>query len=263
MAPEAKGDLKAVAARLLPCLDLTSLNEDDTPAATESLCRRAVTPFGAVAAVCISPRFVARARAMLRDADVRIATVANFPQGHDEARAVAAEIEAALRDGAEEIDVVINYVAYLAGARDAAMEPVTIARRCCGDGARVKVILETGQLARPDIILAAARDAIAAGADFLKTSTGKTTPGATAEAAEMLFTCIRDHRRATGRKIGLKAAGGIRTVVQARAYADLADRFMGPDYVCPATFRIGASGLLDDILAVLGDGERRQARASY
>jgi deoxyribose-phosphate aldolase len=254
---------RAVAARVLPCLDLTSLNDDDTPAAIDALCRRAITPFGPVAAVCIQPRFVAQAKALLRDTEVRVATVANFPQGTGTETAIAGEIEASLRDGADEIDVVINHVAYLAGARTAAMAPVAIARRCCGARGRVKVILETGRLARPDIMLAAARDAIAAGADFLKTSTGKTVPGATPEAAEMLLTAIRDHRRGADAIIGLKAAGGIRTVAQAVAYVDLAERFFGPPYVRPATFRIGASSLLDDILAILGHGGDSRTSGSY
>lgn len=263
MTRDAGGDRRAVAARLLPCLDLTSLNDEDTPAAIDALCRRAVTPFGPVAAVCLQPRFVAQAKALLRDTAVRVATVANFPHGTAAAAAVAGEIEASLRAGADEIDVVINHVAYSAGARTAAMAPVAIARRCCGARERVKVILETGRLARPDIVLAAGRDAIAAGADFLKTSTGKTSPGATPEAAEMLLTAIRDHRRAANATVGLKVAGGIRTVAQAAAYVELAERLIGPDYVRPATFRIGASSLLDDIFAVLGHGDGSRTSGGY
>ncbi len=263
MTGDAGSEPRAVAARLLPCLDLTSLDDDDTPETIDALCRRAVTAFGRVAAVCVHPRFIGQAKALLRGTGVRIATVANFPRGQAAAQSVVGETEASIRDGADEIDVVINHVAYLAGARTAAMQPVAVARRCCGERIRLKAILETGRLARPDIVLAAARDAIAAGADFLKTSTGKTAPGAEPEAAEMLLTAIRDHRRAADRLIGLKAAGGIRTVPQARAYVHLAERLMGSDYLRPATFRIGASALLDDILAVLGDGETPRASGGY
>lgn len=258
-----RGGLRAAAARLLPCLDLTSLNDDDTPETIDALCRRAVTPFGRVAAVCIYPRFVKQAKAHLRDTNIRVAAVANFPQGNGRPEAVVGEVESSIGNGADEIDIVIDHVAYLAGAQAAAMQPVAVARRCCGERVRLKAILETGRLARPDIVLAAARDAIAAGADFLKTSTGKTTPGAEPEATEMLLTAIRDHWRAASRLIGLKAAGGIRMVPQARTYLHLAERLMGPDYPQPASFRIGASALLNDILDVLGDGEESRNGGDY
>lgn len=263
MAAEAPDSLKVVAARLLPCLDLTSLNDDDTTERIATLCRRAVTPYGKVAAVCVWPRFVAQARDLLRDTDVRVATVVNFPTGNSGAAEVAAETRAAVAAGADEIDLVFPYVAYLAGARAAPRCMVQTVREASGSNRCLKVILETGRLARPDIIAAAARDAIAAGADFLKTSTGKVDPGATPDATEVLLVVIRDHRRATGRSIGLKAAGGIRTVTQAGVYVDLVDRIIGPDLALPATFRIGASGLLDDISAVLGGARAHAGTSGY
>lgn len=252
MAADDAAAIAAVAARLVPCLDLTSLNDDDTPETIAALCRRAVTPHGKVAAVCVYPRFVAQAAAASRDTGVRVATVVNFPAGIAAPDAVATESRAAVAAGADEIDLVFPYVAFLAGARSLAKEMVQAIRGVIGAGHVLKVILETGRLVRPDLIAAAARAAVGAGADFLKTSTGKVDPGATPDAAEILLTVIRDQRRSTARSVGLKAAGGIRTVAQASAYVDQVDRIMGSDYVRPATFRIGASGLLDDVLAVLG-----------
>lgn len=263
MAAEQPDSFKAVAARLLPCLDLTSLSDDDTSDRIAALCRRAVTPIGKVAAVCIWPRFVAQAHDLLLGTDVRVATVVNFPAGIAGSAAVTAETRAAIIAGADEVDLVFPYVAFLAGARDAATDMVRAVRDACGPDRRLKVILETGRLSRLDVIAAAGRDAIASGADYLKTSTGKVSPGATADAAEIMLTVVRDHRRATGRDVGLKAAGGIRTVSQAKVYVDLADRIMGPAYVRPATFRIGASGLLDDIIAVLGEGAGIQPGSAY
>jgi deoxyribose-phosphate aldolase len=245
-------DLATAARRALPLIDLTSLNDDDTPERIAALCGRAVTPFGKVAAVCIYPRFVAQAHKLLRGRKVRIATVANFPEGTAALADVVAEARTAVGDGADEVDVVMPYGAYLAGDRRAATELISATKAACG-AARLKVILETGRLARADIIAAAGRDAIAAGADFLKTSTGKTSPSATPEAAEALLDVIRAHRDKTQRVIGFKAAGGIRTAVQAAVYFDLVDRLLGPGYVRPDTFRFGASGLLDDLLAVLGE----------
>lgn len=252
MAADDQEALRVVAARLLPCLDLTSLNDDDTPDTIVALCRRVVTPFGKAAAVCVWPRFVAQAHELLRGTGVRVATVVNFPAGIAVPADAATETRVAVAAGADEIDLVFPYVAFLAGARSLAEEMVQAIRGVIRADHVLKVILETGRLVRPDLIAAAARDAIGAGADFLKTSTGKVSPAATPDAAEMLLTVIRDHRRAAGHTVGLKASGGIRTVAQAKVYVDLADRIMGPDYVRPATFRIGASGLLDDVLAVLG-----------
>lgn len=263
MAADDSEVLRAVAARLLPCIDLTSLNDDDTPDRIAALCRRAVTPFGKVAAVCVYPRFVAQAKQLLQGESIRIATVVNFPAGIAGPADVAAEAQGAIDAGADEIDLVFPYVAFLAGARSVAAAMVQAIRTAIGSAPCLKVILETGRLVRPDIVAAAAGLAVDAGADFLKTSTGKVSPGATAEAVEMLLTVIRDRRRATGRAVGLKAAGGVRTVVQAKVYVDLAERIMGPDYVRPATFRIGASGLLDDILRVLGDPVASGAAGTY
>jgi deoxyribose-phosphate aldolase len=240
----------AVAKRAIGLLDLTSLNDDDTPATIARLCLRAQTPAGPVAAVCVWPRFVAQARAALRD--VRVATVVNFPDGQADAAAVRAETLAALDAGADEIDVVLPYRAYLAGERAVALRVLEAVVDAATRQARVKAILETGALKEPAVILQASRDAIARGADFLKTSTGKIPVSATLEACLPMLQAIREHAGRGSHPVGLKPSGGIRTTAEAAGYLALADALMGTDWATPATFRFGASSLLDALLATLG-----------
>jgi deoxyribose-phosphate aldolase len=237
-----------IAARALPLVDLTSLNEEDDEGVIAALCERAVTPAGAVAAVCVYPRFVAQARSALAGSGVRIATVANFPAGATDAAPVRAEAEQALADGADEVDVVLPYEAYLAGDRQAALAVVDAVREACGSGARMKVILESGALEDPEVVRAAAADALAHGADFVKTSTGKRKPGATLPAAEAMLLAIRD----AGGTGGFKASGGISTTEDAGRYLALADSILGPGFVAPERFRFGASSLLGALLESLG-----------
>ncbi|MCG8694693.1 MAG: deoxyribose-phosphate aldolase [Minwuiales bacterium] len=252
-------DNKDLAARALPLLDLTSLNDGDTDADIRALCRRAETPAGAVAAVCIYPRFVATARSALGESGVRIATVANFPNGETDIAKAVAEATAAVADGADEIDVVMPYAAYAVGDVGAAIDLIAATKEACG-ARTLKVILETCRLADPGVIAAASRDAIAAGANFLKTSTGKAEAGATPAAARVMLEEIA----ASGRRdVGFKAAGGIRTVADAALYLALADEIMGPDWAGPATFRFGASGLLDALLGTLGMETGKPAGSSY
>ncbi|MBT9291262.1 deoxyribose-phosphate aldolase [Prosthecodimorpha staleyi] len=254
--------LAAIAARALPLVDLTDLGDTCTPAAVDALVDRAATAFGPVAAVCLWPRFVARARSRLDPASpIRIATVVNFPDGGTDLAAVVAETEAALRDGADEIDLVLPYRALMAGDAAAAERMIAAVRALFPPPpVSLKVILETGRLADPALIRQAADLAIAAGADFIKTSTGKVDVNATPEAAEIMLQAIWD----AGRPCGFKAAGGIRTTEDAGRYLDIADRILGPDWASPATFRFGASGLLDDLLARLGGGTAAAGQpASY
>ena len=248
------------ARRALALLDLTSLNDDDTVAAIERLCAKARTPFGDVAAVCIYPRFVVAARRALRGSAVRIATVANFPDGDPDVDRAVAETRAAIADGADEIDVVLPYRALLAGDRATPLTLVAACKVACGVDARLKVILETGALAAPERIAEAARLAIEGDADFLKTSTGKLQPGATLTAARIMLEAIAEARTA-GRRVGFKAAGGIRTAQQAAQYLSLGDEIMGDGWATPETFRFGASALLDDLLGVLGGGAKPTSAA--
>jgi len=234
----------AAAARILPLLDLTSLGDDDNDATIERLCQRALET--GVAAVCVYPRFVAVARSQLVDTPVQLATVANFPDGSDDIAGTVAEIEAAIAAGADEIDVVAPIQAVMEGDVGLVTELVQACKSAC-DGRLLKVILETGKLEDPARITAAARSAIMAGADFLKTSTGKFQVGATLEAAAVLLAVIEE---ADGR-VGIKFAGGIRSTAQAASYLYLVDHFLGAGWTRPRTLRFGASSLLDDLLGVL------------
>jgi deoxyribose-phosphate aldolase len=238
---------RSVAARALPLLDLTDLGEAMTAADADRLCDRAVGPSGSVAAVCLWPRFVARAKAKLARSGVRVATVVNFPAGGDDAGAVVAETKDAIADGADEVDAVLPWRALRRGDAAAAERLLRAVRKAVPRRRRLKVILETGELKDPALIGEACRLALAAGADFLKTSTGKTPVGATPEAVRIMLRAIRG----AGRPVGLKVAGGVRTLADAAAYLSLAGRMMGAGWVSPATFRFGASGLLDALEAAL------------
>jgi deoxyribose-phosphate aldolase len=248
---------KTAAQRVLPLIDLTNLDEAADDAAVERLCRDARTPFGPVAAVCVFPRFVALARERLAASAVRVAAVANFPAGAPDLEAAVAEVEAIVASGADEVDLVFPWRAFLAADREAGKRMVRAARQACrrrpGGAALLKVILETGQLGDAATIRAAAGDAIDAGADFVKTSTGKTEPGASLPAAQAMLEAIKAARQ---RRIwaGFKASGGIRTLADATPYLGLADRLLGSEFVGPATFRFGASRLLDDVLRAIGGG---------
>lgn len=238
----------ALAARALACLDLTELSDAATEADVQRLCARAQTPWGDVAAVCVWPRHVAEAKAVLGRTRVPVATVVNFPAGADVAEAAAEETRRAVEDGADEIDVVLPYRAFVEGRADAAARVLDATRRAAG-GSVMKVILETGMLRAPAVTRRAADLAIDEGADFIKTSTGKVEIGATADAVIAMLAAIR----VSGRPVGLKVSGGVRTLQDARTYIELADAAMGPGWAQPAAFRIGASGLLSALADALGD----------
>ena len=256
---DAAVDMKALAARALGLLDLTSLNDDDDAATVEALCARARTDFGPVAAVCLWPRFVAQAQTLFQKSDIKVAAVANFPAGGDDLALALQDTRQIVGDGGDEVDLVMPYVRWLAGDRDLAKEMIAACKQACGDKARLKVILETGRLGDRQHIYDASRDAIEAGADMIKTSTGKIAVSATLKAAEAMLIAIHE----SGRDVGFKAAGGIRDTAAAGEYLALADRIMGPDWVDPWHFRFGASGLLNDLLAVLGDGDRPTPEQGY
>ncbi len=246
----------ATAKRALACLDLTNLDEACTPADIEALCRRAQTAHGPVAAVCVWPRFVAEANALLAGTPVRIATVVNFPGGDGDIEAVLAETDQAMVDGADEVDMVIPY--RLVGSDPAEAEARVAEVREATRGATLKVILETGELKEEKLIRAASGIAIRAGADFIKTSTGKVKVNATPEAARTMLAVIAG----TGGRTGFKAAGGIRSIDDAAVYLGLADEILGPDWATPRTFRFGASGLLDALVAEL-EGRAASAGTGY
>lgn len=244
-------ELEQAARQALALMDLTSLNDDDSDAVIRELCARANTPVGHPAAVCVYPAFVPTARQALAEqglaGKVKVATVTNFPHGEADVERAAAETRAAIAAGADEVDVVFPYRALMAGDAEVGRELVEACKRECGD-AVLKVILETGELKDAGLIERAGMQAIDGGADFLKTSTGKVAVNATLDAAKILLTAIK----ASGRDVGFKAAGGVRTAEDAAGYLQLAEWVMGADWITPAHFRFGASGLLDNLLATLG-----------
>jgi deoxyribose-phosphate aldolase len=244
-------DLQATARQALACLDLTLLNEGDTESDIERLCERAVSPFGSVAAVCVWPRFAALARARL-PASIGVAAVANFPDGSTDIDRTRRDIGQIIDAGAQEVDVVLPWRALLAGGTTgvAACMAVLGAARQASAGLKLKVILESGMLGSIEVVAAASRIALGEGADFLKTSTGKAAVGATPDAARAMLGAIAADADASGRA-GFKASGGVRTVADAALYSGLVAELLGVEACAPARFRIGASGLLDDIEAVL------------
>jgi deoxyribose-phosphate aldolase len=226
-------------------IDLTSLNDSDTPEQIEALCRKAVEH--KTAAVCIWPRFVGAARGWLQGSGVHLTTVANFPSGEEAVEKVEEDIRHALADGANEIDVVFPWRAFLAGDR-AAPELLLQRARIATGGKTLKVILESGAFPDQKSLAEAGQLAVRNGADFLKTSTGKIPTGATLEAARTLLEVILESGRGVDRPLGFKASGGIRDVATAQAYVALAGEIMGKQWVSPCHFRFGASGLLDALV---------------
>lgn len=250
-------DLTTMAGRALACLDLTNLDDACDEEAVARLCRRAVTPHGSVAAICIWPRFVEAARARLAP-DVKIATVVNFPSGDEPAEQVIETTERAVRDGADEIDMVIPFRALLEGRPEKIPARVERVRRAA-ERAPVKAILETGVLETDENIRLAAELAIEGGARFIKTSTGKVAINATLSAAQIMLETIAEKDPT----VGFKAAGGVRTTQDAANYLELADEIMGEGWATPARFRIGASGVLDALLATLDGREAESAAQDY
>ncbi|MFT3953964.1 MAG: deoxyribose-phosphate aldolase [Piscinibacter sp.] len=244
----------------LSCLDLTSLNDGDDEAAIVRLAERAAAAPGPVAALCVWPRFVPTALAHA-PAGVAVAAVANFPDG-------STDIERALRDsgeivaaGAHEVDVVMPWRSLAAGDEASCAALLRAVRRAC-EGRVLKVILETGELKTPALIARASCIALAEGADFLKTSTGKTPVGATPEAATLMLQAIAADAGAAAR-VGFKAAGGVRSVADAALYLDRVEAVLGAAALAPARCRIGASALLADIEAVLAGGRHGATASGY
>jgi deoxyribose-phosphate aldolase len=236
-----------LARRLISLIDLTSLDTDDTVEKIDALCHAAVTPHGNVAAVCILPGFVKQARSALARTGIKVATVIDFPAGAGSPEDVMRETDTALREGAEEIDLVFPYRRFLADTPPPASKNVRAVRDVAGYDIRLKVILETCVYPTPDSLALAAQVAIQGGADFLKTSTGKQKIGATLEGAAVMLSEIE----ASGLPIGFKASGGIRDAKAAAGYLAIAESIMGENWPAPNTFRIGASSLVENLLTLL------------
>jgi deoxyribose-phosphate aldolase len=242
-------DLQQHARLALACLDLTSLNDGDTEADVMTLCERANGPHGAAAAVCVWPRFAALARREL-PSNIAVAAVANFPDGGADIARALRDVQDIIDAGAQEVDVVLPFARLMQGD-ERAVRDLLAAVRQASDGLVLKVILETGALGSDALISRASQLSLEAGADFLKTSTGKAEVNATPHAAALMLAAIAADPGAASR-VGFKAAGGIRSVADAALYFGLVDEMLGAPALGPQRFRIGASSLLNDIEAVLG-----------
>lgn len=236
------------------CTDLTTLEGVDTPGKVTSLCAKAVRPVPAdpevppVAAVCVYPQMVPHAVAALDGSGVGVASVAGtFPAGLGPLEARLTEIAWAAEAGATEIDIVLNRSLFLAGRVDEAGDEIAASKEACGP-AHLKVILETGELGSYDAVRHASMVAMARGADFIKTSTGKIGTNATPPVALCMAEAIREHAHHTGDRVGLKLAGGIRTAKQAWHYLVMVAETLGSEWCTPDLFRFGASSLLNDVL---------------
>lgn len=244
----------------LACLDLTSLNDADTEADIARLCERAQAPIGPVAAVCVWPRLAAFARAQL-PAYIGVAAVANFPDGSTDVERAVRDTGSIVQAGAQEVDVVLPWRALQAGDEAAAVAVLRAVRRAC-EGLTLKVILESGELGEPAWVTRASRIALAEGADFLKTSTGKTTHHASLGAAEAMLAAIAADPQARDR-VGLKPSGGLRTVADVQPYMALVTAHLGAGALNPKRFRIGASSLYADIEAVLAGQSSAPTGGAY
>lgn len=234
-----------LAKKAISLLDLTDLSDASDEAAIDALCARAHTPAGDVAAVCVWPALVKKAKACLEGTNIKVATVVNFPHGGEDVFATLEETKGAIADGADEIDLVVPYKTYCEGRRGYAETMIVRVKECLPEGCHLKCILETGMIKDPAMIEALSKTAIDAGADFIKTSTGKVEVNATPEAAEIMIKAIAE----SAKSVGFKAAGGIKTFEDATSYLAIAEKIMGPDWASPQTFRFGASSLLDALLA--------------
>jgi len=238
-------------------VDLTTLEGKDTPGRIEQLCAKAVRPLPGdpsiphVAAVCVYPADVADARALVGGSGVRVASVATgFPSGRTFTDVKLIETREAVLAGADEIDMVIDRGAFLSGDYTTVFEEIVAVKEASGP-AHLKVILETGELETYDNVRRASVLAMTAGADFIKTSTGKVTPAATLPVTLVMLEAIRDFEHATGRIVGMKPAGGIRTAKEAIQYLVVLYETLGPRWMTPELFRFGASTLLNDLLMQL------------
>jgi deoxyribose-phosphate aldolase len=234
-------------------VDLTTLEGADTPGKVRAMCAKAMRP-GAddpappVAAVCVYPDLVRVARQALDGSRVAVAAVATaFPSGRASLAVKLADVRDAVEAGADEIDMVIDRGAFLAGRYGTVFAEIRAVREACGP-AHLKVILETGELATLDNVARASWLAMKAGADFIKTSTGKVTPAATPAVALVMLAAVRDFEQTAGRRVGVKVAGGIRTAKDAIRYLVLVSETAGQAWLTPELFRIGASTLLNDLL---------------
>jgi deoxyribose-phosphate aldolase len=264
-----KTDAKLAGLKMaISMMDLTTLEGKDTPGKVAYLCRKAVQPMDArygvpsCAAVCVYPNLVRSARLFVRDSGVHVASVATaFPSGQSALAVKLDDVRMAVGEGADEIDMVIDRGAFHMGEYARVSDEIGAIKEACG-AAHLKVILETGELGSYDQVRLASDLAMRAGADFIKTSTGKVSPAATMPVTLVMLEAIREFYYDTGRQIGMKPAGGIRTAKEALAYLVMVAETLGDDWLTPELFRFGASTLANDVLmqiAKLVDGNYQSA----
>lgn len=234
----------------LSLMDLTSLTNTETEQDIISLCQQAKSVAGNTAAICIYPRFIPVAKKQLEcqgSSDIKIATVTNFPHGNNDVNQAVKETADAIALGADEVDVVFPYRALINGDKNIGHELIHACKTVCGSDIVLKVIIESGELKTKTLIREASEIAINAGADFIKTSTGKVSVNATIEAADIMLNVIK----LTNTDVGFKAAGGVKDVNDAHQYLSLAKATLGNDWITSDHFRFGASGLLSNLIATV------------
>lgn len=254
-------NLTATAQQALQLMDLTSLNQSDSPATITALCESAQTPFGVPAAICVFPEMVVWAKHELTRLNlptIKVATVTNFPMGANDIERAVAETERAVAAGADEVDVVFPWRALKAGDSSLGLKLVSACKQACGQKSQLKVIIESGELESDTLIRQASTIAINGGADFIKTSTGKVPVNATLSAARVMLEVIRDNNP----NCGFKAAGGVRTAAEAGAYLELAAAILGAEWINSQHFRFGASSLLKNLTDTL-QGQPVQNQEGY
>jgi deoxyribose-phosphate aldolase len=250
-----KKDAKLWALELaIRCCDLTTLEGQDTPGKVSALCSKAIRPdpsdpnIPSVAAVCVYPNLVSTAAERLRGSGVKVASVATaFPSGQSPIGVKVRETEETIALGADEVDMVIDRGAFLSGRYAKVFDEIVQIKEACGE-VHLKVILEVAELGTYDNVRRASLLAMAAGADFIKTSTGKLPGAATLPVQLVMLEAIRDVFHETGRRVGMKPAGGIRTAKNAIQYLVQVHETLGPDWLTPDLYRLGASSLVNDIL---------------
>ncbi len=254
--------LKKIALQALQLIDLTSLTNTETDQDIIRLCQQANSPAGTTAAICIFPRFIPLAKKVLKAQEtphIKIATVVNFPEGNDDITIALAETQAAIAYGADEVDLVFPYRALMSGNTTIGFDMVKVCKQACGDLTKLKVIIESGELKSDILIQKASEIAINAGADFIKTSTGKVAVNATPEAASIMLNVIKNKNL----NVGFKAAGGVKSTEDADVYLTLANNILGNDWLDKNHFRFGASSLLANLLITLDHKTVKPDASSY
>jgi len=256
---------KQAAKLAISLMDLTSLTDQELPQDIEELCKQAKSLGGNTAAICIFPRFIPLAKKILAQQGtphIKIATVTNFPHGNDDIAIAVSETKAAIAYGANEVDVVFPYKALIAGDINVGLELIEACKQVCPKKVLLKVIIETGELKTPALIKLASEVSIRAGADFIKTSTGKVKVNATPEAAKIMLQVIKS-TNSEQVNTGFKAAGGVKNVNDALVYLTLAKNILGDTWTTTEHFRFGASSLLANLLSTLSHIDEDNSSESY